>query len=204
MPCQTAYSRHVLQRVSDRKKRKLAVDDSDKSSSSGRDADSRLPVDPLIDVIDDSQSSLKGHRDLFGQLASAGPCCSEDLPGRRASAEKTRPSKENVPPSAERIIESNGSSQRPPRVFIPTPQIIKLMKDAHSELYSLMGLNTSSSDLTVGSNDSLNISGVQDLQDSPVQSSKNRSKTTLLINENYKGSPPIFDGKFSFINSSYS
>lgn len=200
MPCQTAYSRRALQRVSDRKKRRLAVDDSDKSSSSGRDADSCLPVDPLVDVIDDSQSSLKGHRDLFGQ--PAGPCCSKDLPGRRASAEKTRPSKENVPPSGERI-ESDGSSRRPSTVFIPTPQIIKLMKDAHSELYSLMGLNTSSSDLTVGSNDSLNISGVQDLQDSPVQSSKNKSKTSLLINENHKGSPPIFDGKFSFINSSY-
>lgn len=200
MSCQITYSRQVLQRVSDRKKRKLAVDDSDKNSSSdssSRVTDSCLLVDSLINVIEDSQSSLKKHRDLFGEL-TPNPR-SKDVAGKSISTKK-QASKENEQPTEENL-EPDNSVQRPPRVFIPTPQIIKLMKDTHTELYSLMGLNKSSSDISVVSNNSLNISGVQNLQDSPVRGLNNKSKITMLINENFTKSPPIFDGKFSIINS---
>jgi len=64
------------------------------------------------------------------------------------------------------------------------------MKEAQTELYSLMGLNKSSSDVS-SPNNSLNVSGIENLNNSPTSSPNN------LNNDNHNS--PILKGKFLLI-----
>lgn len=83
----------------------------------------------------------------------------------------------------------------PNKLFFPTPKIINIMKEAQLELYTLMGLNKSSSDISVVSNNSLNVSGIQNLVDSP------KPKTQNVINNEEEQNPfQILKGK-CFINN---
>jgi len=193
MSCQTTYSRQVLQRVSDRKKRKLAIDDSDEISLT-RNLD--LFIDSQLKVIEDSQTSLKEHRDLFGELIPRDEFVS-NAKTKNKSTKKTPVSKKKKQPSEEIMIDS--PIIRPKRVFIPTPKFMKIMKEAQTELYSLMGVNKSSSDISVVTTDSLNVSGIQDLQVSPIKSTRNESKTNSKNNDNDKESRRVLEGKFSLI-----
>jgi microcephalin len=193
MSCQTTYSRQVLQRVSDRKKRKLAIDDSDEISLT-RNLD--LFIDSQLKVIEDSQTSLKEHRDLFGELIPQDKFVSNSET-KNKSTKKTPVSKKKKQPSEEIIIYS--PIIRPKRVFIPTPKFVKIMKEAQTELYSLMGVNKSSSDISIVTTDSLNVSGIQDLQASPIKSTRNESKTNSKNNDNDKESRRVLEGKFSLI-----
>lgn len=199
MSCQITYSRQVLQRVSDRKKRKLAIDDSDEISLN-RNLD--LFVDSQLKVIEDSQTSLKGHRDLFGELIPDIPQDkfindAESKNTKNKSTKRTPASKKKKQQDEEIRIDS--PIIKPKRVFIPTPKFMKLMKEAQTELYSLMGVNKSSSDISVVTTDSLNVSGIQDLQDSPISSKRNESKTNSKNNDNGKESRRVLEGKFSLI-----
>jgi len=192
-----------LQRVSDRKKRKLAIDDSDEIAL---DRNLDLFIDSELEVIEDSQASLKGHRDLFGELIPQDEFVS-NTDNKNKSTKKTPISKKKKRLNEENMIDS--PVIRPKRVFIPTPKFMKLMKEAQSELYSLMGVNKSSSDVSIVTNDSLNVSGIQNLEDSPIPSIINESKTNLKNSvihthnstklDNDKESRRIFEGKFSLI-----
>lgn len=200
MSCQITYPRQVLQRVSDRKKRKLAIDDSDEISLN-RNLD--LFVDSQLKVIEDSQTSLKGHRDLFGELIPDTPQDKlvsnvEGKNTKNKSTKRTPASKKKKQPDEEIRIDS--PIIKPKRVFIPTPKFIKLMKEAQTELYSLMGVNKSSSDISVVTTDSLNVSGIQDLQDSPIPSKKNESKTNSKNNDNGKESRRVLEGVVAFVD----
>jgi len=199
MSCQITYSRQVLQRVSDRKKRKLAIDDSDEIPLN---CNLDLFVDSQLKVIEDSQTSLKGHRDLFGELIPDTPqdklvSNAQGKNTKNKSTKRTPASKKKKQPDDEIRIDS--PIIKPKRVFIPTPKFMKLMKEAQTELYSLMGVNKSSSDISVVTNDSLNVSGIQDLQDSPISTKKNGSKTNSKNNDNVKESRRVLEGKFSLI-----
>lgn len=54
------FTREELQRLSDRKKRKLAIEENND-----------IIPDSQLEVVEDSESSLKGYRDLFGEII---PC----------------------------------------------------------------------------------------------------------------------------------
>lgn len=175
MPCR--IPRHLLQRVSDRKIRKLAVDDSDSDvvHSSG--------LDSQLEVVESSQSSLKGYRDLFGEfipfdafLSSTSKAIPENKSVMKARGSKKKHQR------CEKI-----QKKGPPRVF-PTPKIIKIMQNAQTELYSLMGHNSySTSDVSVESDRDLNVSGIHHLLDSPVSSKRD---------ENDKETRAVLKGKF--------
>ncbi|KAL4143649.1 hypothetical protein QTP88_005960 [Uroleucon formosanum] len=187
------YPRQVLQRVSDRKKRKLAIDDSDEIAL---DRNLDLFVDSELQVIEDSQTSLKGHRDLFGELIPQDEFVS-NTEAKNKSKKKTTVSKKNKQSDEEIICDS--PVIKPKRVFIPTPKFMKLMKEAQTELYSLMGVNKSSSDISVVTNDSLNVSGIQNLEDSPIKSIRNESETNSKNNENDKKSR-VLEGVVAFVD----
>lgn len=189
MSCRLTYPRHVLQRVTDRKVRKLAVDDSDKITSD-REVDIFTTPDPRVEVVEDSHPSVEGHIDLFGELIPETRSVSEPVPKTKC-VRRTPVSKRKKKPAKELVMVS--PVKQPQRTFIPTPRIIKLMKDAQSELYSLMGLNQSTSDVSVTSNDSLNVSGVQSLLDSPKSSAKKPDVNASNVESSRKS--PIFKGK---------
>lgn len=206
MSCPITYPRQVLQRVSDRKKRKLAIDDSDEIAL---DRNLDLFIDSELKVIEDSQASLKGHRDLFGELIPQDEFVSnaDNKENKNKSVKKTPISRKKKRLNEEDMIDTPVIG--PKRVFIPTPKFMKLMKEAQTELYSLMGVNKSSSDVSIVTNDSLNVSGIQNLEDSPIISIVNESKTNsknFVIHthnstklDNDKESRQIFEGKFSLI-----
>jgi len=203
MSCPITYPRQVLQRVSDRKKRKLAIDNSDEIAL---DRNLDLFIDSELEVIEDSQASLKGHRDLFGELIPQDEFVSnaDNIDHKNKSVKKTPISRKKKRLNEEDMIDS--PVIRPKRVFIPTPKFMKLMKEAQTELYSLMGVNKSSSDVSIVTNDSLNVSGIQNLEDSPIISKVNESRTNSVVHthnstkpDNDKESRRIFEGKFSLI-----
>lgn len=186
MSYQMSFSRHVLERVSDRKKRRLAIDMSDPILSDVDEA-ACTPLDSPVKVVEDSQSSLKGHRDLFGELIPRDNCKNTLLPENKSIKRTLGSKKKKIPYEDITMI---SPIKRPTRVFIPTPRIMRIMKDAQTELYSLMGLNKSSSEISVVSSDSLDISGVHNLL--------NCSETNESLNESSdtNSRPPILEGKF--------
>lgn len=186
--CRVTYPRRMLERVSDRKKRRLAIDDSDPASSDVYSSGARL--DSLVEVVEDSQTSLKGHRDLFGELIPDNRGKNNPTPEKKP-VKKTTESKKKKLPYYDLVMDQmiDSPARRPTRVFIPTPRIMKIMKDAQTELYSLMGLNQSSSDVSVRSNDSLNVSGVHDLLDSSTTNARNE-------NSDDDSNSSILKGKF--------
>jgi len=188
------HPRQVLQRVSDRKKRKLAIDDSDEIAL---DRNLDLFIDSELQVIEDSQTSLKGHRDLFGELIPQDEFVS-NAEAKNKSNKKTTVSKKKKQSDEEIMIDS--PIIRPKRVFIPTPNFMKIMKEAQTELYSLMGVNKSSSDISVVTSDNLNVSGIQNLEDSPIKSIRNESKTNSKNNYNENESRRVLEGKFLLCN----
>lgn len=181
------YPRDILQRLSDRKNRELAI---------------YVPFDPpeveeshpwiaynsQVDVIDASESPLKQHRDLFGEVIQYESPALNDTTNTSTPASRKRKQKK-----WEEVIEESPIS-RPKRVFIPTPRIVKLMKDAQMELCSVMGHSNSINDTSIVSEDSLNVSGVQNLIDSP-QALKNKSK-----NSDKTQSPPVLEGTYHLIH----
>jgi len=68
------------------------------------------------------------------------------------------------------------------------------MEEAQKELYEMMGI-TNSNNVSVVSTDSLNVSGVQHIQDSPQISINNESKRNNGNNDNDKKSQKVFEGK---------
>jgi len=188
------HPRQVLQRVSDRKKRKLAIDDSDEIAL---DRNLDLFIDSELQVIEDSQTSLKGHRDLFGELIPQDEFVS-NAEAKNKSNKKTTVSKKKKQSDEEIMIDS--PIIRPKRVFIPTPNFMKIMKEAQTELYSLMGVNKSSSDISVVTSDNLNVSGIQNLEDSPIKSIRNESKTNSKNNYSENESRRVLEGKFLLCN----
>lgn len=194
MSCPIMHPRQVLQRVSDRKKRKLAIDDSDEIAL---DRNLDLFIDSELQVIEDSQTSLKGHRDLFGELIPQDEFVS-NAEAKNKSNKKTTVSKKKKQSDEEIMIDS--PIIRPKRVFIPTPNFMKIMKEAQTELYSLMGVNKSSSDISVVTSDNLNVSGIQNLEDSPIKSIRNESKTNSKNNYSENESRRVLEGKFLLCN----
>lgn len=170
--------RHVLQRVSDRKVRKLATDNLDP------DVVYSASLDTQLDVIESSQSSLKEYRDLFGELILY-DTCANNVTSKNKSVKKAQVSNKNNRSCAK--INKTNPKKGPPKIF-PTPKIIKIMQNAQTELYSLMGHNSySSSDISVESNGNLNVSGIHHLLDSPTPSKHDK---------NNKETPAVFKGKF--------
>jgi len=186
--------KNASQRVSGCKKRKLYIDDSDEISLS-RNLD--LYKDKDFKAVNDSQTSLEGHRDLFGELIPDDCVSNEKV--KNKSIKKTPVSKKKKRPYEELLF--NTPTIRPKRVFIPTPRLIKCMQEAHKELYSIMNARTSSSNVSIVSTNGLNVSGVQNLQDSPRTSISNDSKTNIENDDNNKKSEKILEGKLKcFIN----
>lgn len=179
-----------LQRDSGRKKRKLRIDDSDVILTRNMD----LCIDSGFEKVNDSQSSLEGHRDLFGELI---PDVVSNADTKKELNKKAPVSKKKKQ-SYEDIVDT--PIVRPKRVFIPTPKIMKFMKEAHKELYSIMNAKTSSSNVSVVSTDSLDVSGVQQLQDSPIISKKNESKINTEDIKNDEKSQKVLAGVVAFVD----
>ncbi|XP_022182377.1 uncharacterized protein LOC111042164 [Myzus persicae] len=177
-------------RVSRRNKRKLQIDYLDETSLE-RDVD--LCEDLSIDVTNDSQTSLEGHRDLFGELIPEE--CVSDKVVKNKSIRKTPGSKKKKFPHEELLFDT---PTRPKRVFIPTPKLLKSMFEGHKELYSLMGASARSSNVSIASTDSLNVSGVERLQDSPVTTVRNESKKNIKENDNEQKWSKVLEGKLKY------
>lgn len=182
-----AYSREALIRISDRKKRRLAIDDSNEmTTDNGENSD--IAQSSLTEVVEESPSPMKGHRDLFGEFVPHDVYYNNPTPKTNSHKKKTPASRKKKQPIEKNTIDVR-PILRPKRVFIPTPKIAKIMKEAQTELYSLMGHSKSLSDISIISNDTsvnLNVSGVDSLIDSPIiktQNSKTNNKQVSLVLE---------------------
>ncbi|XP_022160888.1 uncharacterized protein LOC111026995 [Myzus persicae] len=158
-------------RVSRRNKRKLHIDYLNETSLE-RDVD--LCEDLSIDVTNDSQTSLEGHRDLFGELIPEE--CVSDKVVQNKSIRKTPGSKKKKLPHEELLFDT------PPR-----PN-------------SLMDASARSSNVSIASTDSLNVSGVERLQDSPVTTGKNESKIHIKEEDNEQKSSKVLEGVIGFVD----
>ncbi|XP_050533488.1 microcephalin-like isoform X2 [Daktulosphaira vitifoliae] len=188
MSVHITYPRDTLQRLSDRKNRKLAIDDSFNLTTVD-ESDPWILCNSQVDVIEASESPLKEHRDLFGEVIHY-----ESPLLKNKTNSSTPGSRKRKQYKWEEVIEESPIT-RPKRAFIPTPRIVKLMKEAQVELYSVMGHSKSSSDVSIVSEDSLNVSGVQNLSDSP-QAFKNKSEHSKEESQ----SPPILEGVVAFVD----
>ncbi|XP_022180207.1 uncharacterized protein LOC111040580 [Myzus persicae] len=184
---------NTSQQVSGRKKRKLLIDGSDEISL---DRNVDLCEDFDINVTKDSQTSLEGYRDLFGELIPPDECVSNEEVKNKL-IKKTPASKKKKQPYEEILF---NTPTRPKRLFIPTPKIMELMHEASKELYSLMGARLSSSNVSIVSTDNLNVSGIQHLQDSPRTSIKNESKINIEEDDNDQKSQKVLEGVVAFID----
>ncbi|XP_003244772.1 microcephalin isoform X1 [Acyrthosiphon pisum] len=182
--------KNTSQRDSGRKKRKLDNDDSDEISLS-RNLD--LCIDFGFQEAKDSQTSLEGYKDLFGEVIPPDEPVSNE--GAKNKLIKKTPRKKKKP--NEELFDT---PTRPKRVFICTPRFIRVMEEARKELYECMAGSMRSSKVSVVSTDSLNVSGVQHLQDSPQTSINNESKINAGNNDNDKKSQQVFEGVVAFID----
>jgi len=180
--------KNTSQRVSGRKKRKLHDDDSDEISlTSNLD----LFKDSCLEVNKTSQKSFEGHLDLFGEVIPP------DVPVSNEEA-KNKPIKKTRKKKKQPYEELFDTPSRPQKVFIHTGRFFKVMMEAQKELYSLMGVPMSSSKVPVVSTGSLNVSGVQHIQDSPQISISNESKIKSENKDNCKEPHQILEGKLKF------
>lgn len=87
--------------------------------------------------------------------------------------------------------------RRPTRRFIPTPPIIQIMKDALAYTHELMNRNKNRTiNASTVSNESLNISGVQALLDSPKPGAPNEAETSSPSIDNSNNEPrPVLEGE---------
>ncbi|CAI6376320.1 unnamed protein product [Macrosiphum euphorbiae] len=171
--------KNTSQRDSGRKARKPHHDDSDEMS-----------LNSNLDWFADSGSQVPqddGYRDLFGELIPPDECVSNEEAKNKSN--KKTPRKRKQPRD-----DYFDTPTRPKRLFIPTKRFMIAMEEAKKELYELMG-KTNSKKVSVVSTDSLNVSGVQHIQDSPQTSMNNGN------NDNDKKSQQVFEGKLKcFIN----
>uniref|UniRef100_A0A2S2PST0 Microcephalin n=1 Tax=Schizaphis graminum TaxID=13262 RepID=A0A2S2PST0_SCHGA len=173
------------QRANGSKKRKLSDDFIDIELSSNLDL-----------CIDSDISLLEGHRDLFGELIPPDVCVSDTEAKDKSTKKKTPASKRKKLPYEDVFV--NSPVIKPKRVFIVTPRLLKCMVEAQKELDSHMGVKKSSSNVSIVSNDSLNVSGVQHLQDSPITSIKNVSKINTENND--KKPQQVLKGVVAFVD----
>jgi len=185
------------QRVGDRKKRKLTIDIPDEIAF---DCNVDLRINYDLKVIED-QSLLEGHRDLFGELIPPDECVT-NAEVKKKSNKKTPRSKKRKQPYEELLFDT--PSTRPKRLFIPTPKIIKIMNESYKELCSLMSPKTSQNNVSIVSTNSINVSGVEQILDSPISSIRSETKINKENNENIKKSQRVLEGKLQFfINTLY-
>lgn len=182
-------SRGKLQSI--HRKTKKSVSDPGKGNPTIVDSN-EVQVDHVVDSqndVEDTQSSLAGYRDLFGELipTSSTPVANDKSIKKKSTRKKKQPYEE---------LFKNSSRSKPTHVFFPTPRIIRVLKESQRELYSLMGLNNSSSEISDVSSDSNNVSGVQQLLESPTPSAQKKTRTDLSNNENNKELPLVFTGTF--------
>ncbi|XP_060856102.1 uncharacterized protein LOC132933848 isoform X2 [Metopolophium dirhodum] len=175
--------KNTSQRVSGRKKRKPHHDDSDEISLTRH-------LDLFAKSCLENKTPNEGYRDLFGELIPPDVVSNEEA--KNKSIKKTQKKKKQ--PREDDIV------TKPKRVFIVTPKFMKCMMEAQKELYSLMGVSTSSSKVSVVSTDSLNVSGVQHLQDNPQISKSNESKINSKNNDNEKKNQHLLEGFFVFVD----
>lgn len=182
--------KNTSQRVSGRKKRKLHDDDSDEISlTSNLD----LFKDSCLEVNKTSQKSFEGHLDLFGEVIPP------DVPVSNEEA-KNKPIKKTRKKKKQPYEELFDTPSRRQKVFIHTGRFFKVMMEAQKELYSLMGVPMSSSKVPVVSTGSLNVSGVQHIQDSPQISISNESKIKSENKDNCKEPHQILEGLVLFVD----
>lgn len=172
------------QRASGSKKRKLS------------DGSIDIELNCNLDLFNgsDYQTPSDGYRDLFGELIPPNECVNNVQANDKSTKKKTPVSKRKKLPYEDVFVDT--PVIKPKRVFVPTPRLIKIMKEAQKELYSLMGVNKSSSNVSITSNDSLNVSGVQRLQDSPITSIKNVAKINTENND--KNPQQVLKGKLKY------
>jgi len=185
--------KNTSKRNGSRKKRKLHNDDSDEISL---DRNLDLCIDYGFGVVKDSQTSCEGHIDLFGELIPPDECVTNEEAKNKSN--KKTPKKKKQP--YEELVDT---PIRPKRVFIQTPRFMKMMKEAQKDLYECMA-RMSSNKVSVVSTDSLNVSGVQHLQDSPQININNESKINTENNDKDKKPQQVLEGKLKcFTNIKY-
>ncbi|XP_026819681.1 uncharacterized protein LOC113558423 [Rhopalosiphum maidis] len=170
------------QRASGSKKRKLSDDSID------------IQLNHNLDLCIDSP--LEGYRDLFGELIPPNECVNNAEVKNKSTKKKTPVSKRKKLPYEDIFVDT--PVIKPKRVFVPTPRMMKCMMEAQKELYSFMGIQKSSSNVSIVSNDSLNVSGVQHLKDSPITSIKNVSKINTENND--EKSQQVLKGIVAFVD----
>ncbi|CAH1733335.1 unnamed protein product [Aphis gossypii] len=165
------------QRKSSQKKRKHNDDES---------FDHNLELS--IDASFRTQSYLgepRGHIDLFGEIIPPNACSSKTEP-KNKSVKKTAVPKKRKLFHEDSLIDT--PVIKPKRIFIPTPRMLRVMAsvmaESRKELYELM--NRDSSNVSITSTDSLNVSGIQHLPESPITPIRNQPKINHAINDDDK------------------
>lgn len=180
---QTPYSRYVS-RVSDRKKRKLSVDETSKQKWARVepfDIDLFAPIESQMIC---SQSSKNECGDLFSAPLPHVKWVNTPPPIKKSN-KKTSVTKSEKK-SKKNIGSSNSFKKRKSWNVPPVPNMDRTIEEAQQEWYKLMGPEKSSNDVSALSNGSLNISGVQPL---------NESSPNLNSSENEKKSSEVLKGK---------
>jgi len=180
-------SQNKSRRTSSHKKRILDYD----SDEISLDRNLELCIDSAFKK--NSQTSSENHIDLFGEIIPPDVCISNG-DAKNKSVKKTPVSKKKKLPYEDTLIDT--PVIRPKRVFIPTPRMMQVMMESHKELYSLM--NRSPSNVSIASTDSLNVSGVQHLQDSPITTIRNEPKIKKENNNNDKKSQQVLKGNLTY------
>ncbi|XP_027851704.2 microcephalin-like [Aphis gossypii] len=182
-------SQNKPRRTSSHKKRKLHYD----SDEISLDRNLELCIDSAFKK--NSQTSSEIQIDLFGEIIPPDVCIS-NADAKNKSVKKTPVSRKKKLPNKDTLIDT--PVIRPKRVFIPTPRMMKVMMEAQKELYSFM--NSSPSNVSIASTDSLNVSGVQHLQNSPITTIRNEPKIKKESNDNDKKSQQVLKGVVAFID----
>lgn len=169
------------------KKRKLHYD----SDEISLDRNLELCIDSAFKK--NSQTSSQNLIDLFGEIISPGVCIN-NADAKNKSVKKT-PRKTPVSRKKKLPYEENLTDTpviRPKRVFVPTQRMLRGMMEAQKELYlSMNRMNKSPNNVSIASTDSLNVSGVQNLQDSPIT-------TEIKKENNDEKSQQVLKGKLTY------
>jgi len=182
-------SQKKSRRTYSHKKRKLHYD----SDEISLDRNLEVCIDCAFEK--NSQTSSTNQIDLFGEIIPPVVCISNADANKKSvkkTSRKTPVSRKKKLPYEDNLIDTPVT--RPKRVFIPTPMMMKATTEAQKELYSFT--NSSPSNVSIVSTDSLNVSGVQSLQDSPITTIRN--EPNIKKENNDMKSQQVLKGKLTY------
>lgn len=185
MSYRTKYTRNKQKRI------KSTAADSNKITLD-HDINFSTTPDSLVQISKDPRPLVKEHIDFRGELGPLTGSGSKPLTKTKC-VKKTLVSNKMKQPSKELVMDRPIKKSQKTN----TPIMMNVMKEAQAESHSPITVNHCSRDISIVTNDSLNISGIQSLLDSSTSSEKQKSNSNSTSNENDDKSL-LFKGKHKF------